>query len=42
GKDAAVVYGSKDFKFKNTKDYPVEILITVTDDEVQITLNKKS
>lgn len=41
GKDAAVVYGSKDFVFKNTKDYPVEILITVTEDEVQITLNKK-
>lgn len=42
GKDAAVVYGSKDFRFKNTKDYPVEILITVTEDEVQITLNKKT
>lgn len=41
GKDAAVVYNSKDFRFKNTKDYPVEILITVTEDEVQVTLNKK-
>jgi len=42
GKDAAVVYGAKDFSFKNTKDYPVEILITVTEDEVQIILNKKT
>lgn len=41
GKDASVVYGSKDFRFKNTKEYPVEILITVTEDEVQVTLNKK-
>jgi vancomycin resistance protein VanW len=41
GKDAAVVYASKDLCFKSTKDYAVEILITVTEDEVQITLNKK-
>lgn len=41
GKDAAVVYNAKDFRFKNIKDYPVEIFITVTEDEVQVTLNKK-
>jgi|BioPla2DNA2_1021312.scaffolds.fasta_scaffold00485_7 vancomycin resistance protein YoaR len=42
GKDAAVVYGSKDMRFKNTKKYPIEILITVSEDEIHVTLNKKS
>lgn len=29
GQDATVVYGSIDFKFKNTRDYPVKIVSTV-------------
>lgn len=42
GKDAAVVYNSKDLRFKNTRDYPIEIRISVTEDEIRVTLNKKS
>lgn len=30
GRDATVVYGSIDFKFKNTRNYPVKILCTVS------------
>ncbi len=41
GKDATVVYNSKDFRFKNTKDYPVEILVWVSEDEVTVKLIKK-
>ena len=29
GKDATVVYGSQDFKFKNTRKYPIRITATV-------------
>ena len=29
GRDATVVYGSKDFKFKNTRKYPVKIVSSV-------------
>jgi len=29
GKDATVVWGSQDFKFKNTREYPVRITATV-------------
>lgn len=29
GKDATVYWGSKDFKFKNNRDYPVKISVTV-------------
>lgn len=29
GYDATVVYGSQDFKFKNTRDYPVKIVASV-------------
>lgn len=42
GKDAAVVYNSKDLRFKNTKDYPIEIKISVSDDQIRVTLNKKT
>ncbi|NLM10952.1 MAG: VanW family protein [Clostridiaceae bacterium] len=42
GKDAAVVYNSKDLRFKNTKDYPIEIRISVSEDEINVTLNKKT
>ena len=31
GYDATVVYGSQDFKFKNTRDYPIKILASVED-----------
>ena len=30
GRDATVVYGSIDFKFKNTRSYPVKIICTVS------------
>ena len=30
GRDATVVYGSIDFRFKNTRNYPVKILCTVS------------
>lgn len=30
GRDATVVYGAKDFKFKNNRTYPVKILFTVS------------
>jgi len=42
GKDATVVYNTKDLRFENTKDYPVEILISVSEDEVKVTLYKKT
>lgn len=41
GKDATVVYNSKDFRFKNTKDYPVEIVIAVSEEKVTVRLFKK-
>ena len=30
GRDATVVYGSQDFKFKNTRNYPIKIACSVT------------
>lgn len=42
GKDATVVYNSKDLKFKNTKDYPIEIRVSVSEDEVKVMLIKKA
>ncbi|AGC68170.1 putative factor for cell wall maintenance or synthesis YoaR [Thermoclostridium stercorarium subsp. stercorarium DSM 8532] len=42
GKDAAVAYNSKDLRFKNTKDYPIEIKVTVTEDEIRVSIYKKS
>ena len=41
GKDATVVYNSKDLRFKNTKDYPIEILVSVSEDMVTVKLYKK-
>lgn len=38
GKDAAVAYGSVDFKFKNNNSYPIKIVANATDDEVIITI----
>lgn len=38
GQDATVVYGDKDFKFKNTKKYPVEIRTTVENNKVHISI----
>ena len=29
GYDATVVYGSQDFRFKNTRDYPIKIVASV-------------
>ncbi|MBR2290654.1 MAG: VanW family protein [Clostridia bacterium] len=31
GYDATVVYGSQDFKFKNTRDYPIKVVASVED-----------
>jgi len=41
GKDATVVYNSKDLRFKNNRDYPIEILVSVQDGEVTVKLMKK-
>jgi len=41
-RDAAVVYNSKDLRFKNTRDFPVEIKVTVTDDEIRVKMYKKT
>ncbi len=41
GKDATVVYNSKDLRFKNTLDYPIEIIVWVTEDKVTVKLMKK-
>lgn len=41
GKDATVVYGSKDLRFKNTRDYPIEILVSVSEEKVTVKLYKK-
>ena len=37
-KDAAVAYGSVDFKFKNNNSYPIKIVANATDDEVIISI----
>jgi len=36
GKDAATSYGGIDFKFKNTREYPVEIETKVTDNSLTV------
>jgi vancomycin resistance protein YoaR len=41
GKDATVVYNSKDLRFRNTRDYPIEILVSVSEDKVTVKLYKK-
>ena len=38
GKDAATSQGSLDFKFKNTKDYPIQIKSTVEDGIVTVSI----
>lgn len=40
GKDAAVAYGSYDFKFKNNSGFDIKIKATATANNVTITLNK--
>jgi vancomycin resistance protein YoaR len=40
GKDAAVAYGSVDFKFKNNNSYPVKIYASVTGEEVNVRISK--
>ncbi len=42
GKDATVVYNSKDLRFKNTREYPVEIVVYIEDDKVTVKLFKKN
>lgn len=34
GRDAAISWGSQDFKFKNTTSYPIKILMTVSGGEI--------
>ncbi|MBP7176078.1 MAG: VanW family protein [Thermoclostridium sp.] len=41
GKDATVVYNSKDLRFQNNRDYPIEIVVWVGDGEVCVKLMKK-
>ena len=40
GKDAAVAYGSIDFKFKNNYDYDIKIYATSTTNNVNIKIVK--
>ena len=40
GDDAAVSYGSVDFKFKNNNSYSIKILAQATEDEVIIKIIK--
>lgn len=40
GKDAAVAYGSVDFKFKNNYDYDIKIYASCTEDDVTIKIFK--
>ena len=40
GDDAAVSYGSVDFKFKNNNSYSIKILAEATEDEVLIKIMK--
>lgn len=41
GDDAAVAYGTLDFQFKNTKDYPVFITMKVDNDKVTAVIQRK-
>ena len=38
GRDATVVYGSQDFKFKNSRKYPVKLEITVANGIAKVTI----
>jgi len=40
GKDAAVAYGSVDFKFKNANDYSIKIYASLDSGKVNIKINK--
>lgn len=40
GKDAAVAYGSIDFKFKNNCDYDIKIYASSTTDSITVTIVK--
>ena len=40
GKDAAVAYGSIDFKFKNNTNHPIKIIATSTNEYVKVDLLK--
>lgn len=42
GQDAAVAYGSIDFKFKNNTDYTIIINVSDTETEVSCTIKKAS
>ena len=38
GRDATVAYGGKDFKFKNTRNYPIKIVASAKNGVVSITI----
>lgn len=40
GQDAAVSYGAKDLKFKNTKGYPIRFRVTVNNGKVSVSILK--
>ncbi len=42
GKDAAVAYGSVDFKFRNDNDYDIKIYASITDETVDVKIVKLS
>lgn len=41
GKDAAVNYGTMDFKFKNNKDYPVQVKAGLKSNKVYVSIQKR-
>ena len=40
GKDAAVAYGSIDFKFKNNYEYDIKIYLTPTTNDITVKIVK--
>lgn len=40
GKDAAVAYGSIDFKFKNNYEHDIKIYASPTTDNITVSINK--
>ena len=38
GRDATVVYGSQDFKFKNSRKYPIKLELSVANGIAKVTI----
>ncbi len=41
GRDAALLYGKQDYKFKNTRDNPVKVVAVAEGDELRVSLEEK-